>query len=116
MNSILDSIKQLLGIPATDTAFDTDIIIHINSAFMALNQLGIGGATVFSISDNTTTWADYLSTDEDTYSAVKTYVFLLVREAFDPPSTASLMTSMQNLRRELEWRLSVQVPTPLESV
>lgn len=111
MDSILDSIKQLLGIPATDTAFDTDIIIHINTAFMALNQLGIGGATVFSISDNTTTWADYLSTEEDMYSACKTYVFLLVREAFDPPTNAALVGSMQKLRSELEWRLSVQVPT-----
>ena len=111
MDSILDSIKQLLGIPATDTAFDTDIIIHINTAFMALNQLGIGGTTVFSISDNTATWADYLSTEEDMYSACKTYVLLLVREVFDPPTNAALVGSMQKLRSELEWRLSVQVPT-----
>lgn len=109
--SILDTIKKMLGIPTTDTAFDTDIIVHINSVFMILNQLGVGPETVYSIEDDTETWIDFL-TDSVMYSAVKTYMYLKVRTLFDPPGTSYHLTSVENQIKELEWRLNVQVPIP----
>lgn len=116
VDSILDTIKAMLGIPATDTAFDNEILININSAFMVLNQLGVGPTEVYSITDSTPVWADFLSTDEAKYSAVKTYIFLKVRTVFDPPGTSFLLESYKNQINELEWRLSIQVPIPPEPV
>jgi hypothetical protein len=113
IESILDTIKTMLGIPSTDVAFDTDILIHINSAFMSLNQLGVGPEIVYSIEDKTPTWVDFL-TDSVMYSAVKTYIYLKVRLAFDPPGTSFLLEAIQRQITELEWRLNVQVPIPPE--
>lgn len=110
-NSILDETKQLLGIPSTDMAFDTDVIININSAFMVLNQLGVGPTTVFSISDNTALWSAFLM-DEAMYNAVKSYIYLSIRLVFDPPGTSFLIDAMTRTKEELGWRLSVQVPIP----
>lgn len=110
--SILTTIKKLLGIPSSDTAFDTDIITHINSIFMILQQLGIGNqVAVFSIQDSTAKWSDYL-TDQNQYSAVKSYIYLNVRMLFDPPGTSFLQESISRAIAELGWRLMVQVPIP----
>lgn len=110
-NSILNTIKNMLGIPNTDTAFDTDIIVQINSVFMTLNQLGIGPDTVYSIEDSTPVWTDFL-TDLAMYASVKAYMYQKVRLAFDPPSASFVLDAIRNQIQELEWRLSVQVPTP----
>jgi len=109
-DSILDTIKEMLGIPTTDTAFDQDILVHINSAFMTLNQLGIGPDTVFPVPDNAALWSQFL-VDPTLYPQMKSYVYLFVREIFDPPTSGAVIASMQKARQELEWRLSVQVPT-----
>lgn len=109
-DSILDTIKKMLGIPTTDTAFDEDILVNINSAFMTLNQLGIGPDTVFSVPDSSTLWSQFL-VDPSLYPQMKSYVYLFVKEIFDPPTNGSVLASMQKVRGELEWRLSVQVPT-----
>jgi hypothetical protein len=114
VESILDTIKQMLGIPSTDTAFDNDILVNINSAFMVLHQLGVGPElSPYSIEDNTPTWVDFL-TDTVYYSVVKTYIYLKVKVVFDPPGTSFLLDAMQRQIQELEWRLSVQVPIPPE--
>jgi hypothetical protein len=113
--SILNTIKQMLGIPTTDTAFDTDVITNINAVFMTLNQIGIGPETVYSITGITETWSDFL-TDPAMYSGVKTYMYLKVRVAFDPPGTSYLLDAMKNQILEWEWRLSVQVPVPPDPV
>jgi hypothetical protein len=108
-DSILNTIKQMLGLLSDDTAFDTDIIVNINSVFMTLHQLGVGTATVFSISDATALWATFL-TDPEMYSAVKTYMFLKVRLLFDPPSSSYHLSAIERQIAEFEWRLVVQVP------
>ena len=59
--SMLTSIKKLLGIPEEHIHFDTDMIMHINSVFMILTQLGVGPSSGFKISDKTTTWDEYIS-------------------------------------------------------
>ena len=113
--SILDTIKQMLGIPATDTAFDQDILVNINSAFMVLNQLGVGPDTVYVISDNTAVWSDFI-TDPSLYPAVKTYIYLKVKVTFDPPGTSFILEAYKSQIQEWEWRLNVQVPIPPDPV
>lgn len=108
MDSILDSVKKNLGIPEEYTVFDPDIIMHINSAFFVLSQLGVGPEKGFSISSKYYTWDLYITNDEN-LEAVKTYVYLKVRITFDPPSSSFVLTSMENQIKELEWRLNVAV-------
>jgi hypothetical protein len=105
-DSILTGTKKILGIAADYTAFDHDVITHINSVFLTLNQLGIGPPEGFMILDETATWSEFLGTDPR-YNAVKTYVYLKVRITFDPPTTAHLIAALQEQIREMEWRLSV---------
>ena len=103
--SILTTIKKLLGVPEDYEHFDTDIIIHINSVFMILNQLGVGPSDGFSISDKTAVWSDFVS-DNKKFEAIKSYVYMKVRLMFDPPSQSSVMECMNRMINEMEWRLN----------
>ena len=105
-NSILDSTKKILGIEADYTAFDVDIITHINSVFSTLTQLGIGPEAGFMIEDAGPVWADFINSDLQ-LNAVKTYVFLRVRLLFDPPTTSYHINAIKEQIQELEWRLNV---------
>lgn len=108
MDSILLSIKKLLGIDAVCDHFDTDVILHINSALMVLNQLGVGPPGGFVVTSNAETWSDFLGTNQ-TIEAVKTYVFLKVKLAFDPPQSSAAIESFNKMIAEYEWRLNVAV-------
>ena len=111
--SILNTIKKMLGIPAADTAFDTDIIVNINSAFMVLFQLGVGSETIFSITDATAEWSDFTpEPNVEFYPLIKSYIYLKVKQVFDPPGTSFVLSAIADQIREMEWRLSVQVPIP----
>ena len=103
--SILDSTKKILGLEATYTPFDLDVITHINAAFSILNQLGVGPEEGFSILDNQAVWADFVVPTNQLH-LVKTYVYLKVRILFDPPSTSFLLDTYINQIKEYEWRLS----------
>lgn len=105
--SILNTIKKLLGLDVEYTPFDTDIIVLINSAMMTLTQLGIGPADGFSITDDTTNWSDFLVNDVK-LEAVKNYIYLKVRVTFDPPASGSVLEAYKKQIEELEWRLNVQ--------
>jgi len=107
MESILDTIKKMLGIESDYTHFDIDIITNINTIFLNLQQIGVGPKSGFSITDNTTQWNDYISGEN--LEAVKTYIYLKVRLLFDPPTNAFLVDAMERQIREIEWRLNVQV-------
>ena len=104
--SILTSIKKLLGIPEDYEHFDQDIIIHINSVFMILNQLGVGPTEEFTITDKTAVWSDFIS-DNKKFESVKTYVYMKVRLLFDPPLSSAVMDCINKVINELEWRLNV---------
>ena len=108
MDSILTSVKKLLGIAEEYEHFDQDIIIHINSVLMILTQIGVGPSDGFSIVDKEATWSDFV---EGIYQieAVRTYVYLKVRLIFDPPSSSAVMEAINRTVSELEWRLSVAV-------
>jgi len=105
-DSILDSTKKNIGLDADYTAFDPDVIMHINSVFFTLNQLGIGPEAGFAIEDSAAVWSDFLGSDPR-LNAVKTYVTLRVRLLFDPPATSFTIESMERQIEELEWRLNV---------
>lgn len=104
--SILYSIKKLLGIMPDYKQFDTDIIMHINSVFMVLNQLGVGPDKGFRITDSTSKWTDYIS-DTDNLDAVKSYIHLKVKIIFDPPLSGTVMEAHKQMIAELEWRLNI---------
>lgn len=114
MDSILTSIKKLLGIDESYEHFDADITIHINSVLAILTQLGVGPSTGFSITGKTETWSDFIGSNAVNLENVKSYVYMKVRLMFDPPSTAALIDSMNRLVNELEWRLNVAVETSNE--
>ena len=106
MDSILTSVKKLLGIEEDYTHFDADIIMHINTVFMILNQLGVGPEEGFSIADASSVWNDYI-VDLQNFEAVKSYMFLKVKMLFDPPTGSAVTESYNRTISELENRLSM---------
>ena len=106
--SILTSIKKLLGISADYTHFDPDIIIHINSVFSILYQLGVGPKDkAYAIADASNIWSEFLVTKTNIES-VKSYVYCKVRLIFDPPTASSAMEAAKDYIHEFEWRLNVE--------
>lgn len=106
--SILVSIKKLLNIAEEYTAFDTDLIVDINSVIAIVNQLGAGREGFF-ITDDTSTWSDFLEEDNKILGMVKTYIFVKVRLMFDPPQSGSVMQNFENLAKEFESRINYAV-------
>lgn len=106
-DSILDTIKTGLGPSLIYDAFDSDIIIHTNSVLNILNQLGVG-VRGFRITGNTETWHDFIPEDTADFSSVISYTICKVRLLFDPPTNSFLVTNLEKLCSELEWRLNVQ--------
>ena len=104
-DSILQSIKKLLGISKEDTSFDTDIIIDINSEFMTLNQLGIGPKDGFFIENGDATWDKYIP-DKIIAEPIKTYVYIKVKIVFDPPASPTVLEALQSTADEKEWRIA----------
>lgn len=105
--SILNTVKKMLGIEVDYDAFDTDVMININSVFMMLQQLAVGPSEGFSIKGPEETWEDFLG-DRSDLQAVKSYIYLKVRMLFDPPSSSFVLDSMKNQAEELEYRLNLQ--------
>lgn len=107
-DSILTSIKKLLGIAEDYKHFDTDIIMHINSVFMILSQLGVGPKEGFFIEDDGDIWSDYISNNKLLH-CIKTYIYLKVRLLFDPPQSSAVMEAIKNSISECEFRISIEV-------
>lgn len=107
MESILTSIKKMLGITEEYTHFDADLIMHINSVFVTLRQLGVGPKEGFRIEDETSLWSDFISEDDMRFESVKTYIYLKVRLLFDPPLNSAVIESINRISNELEWRLNI---------
>lgn len=105
-DSILVSIKKMLGIQSDYTHFDTDIVLCINTAFSILTQLGVGPETGYAIQDAGATWADFLG-DDSRLEMAKSFVHMRVKLMFDPPQNASLAEVYERTAKELEWRIQV---------
>lgn len=108
MESILNTIKTLLPVEETDTSFDGELIVHINTAIMALTQMGVGPPEGFEIEDETSTWQDFLGENVKKFSAAKTYIHAKVKLAFDSASMASPLIEVFNrMIAESEFRLNL---------
>lgn len=109
MDSVLTSIKKLLGIAEEYEHFDSDIVMYINSAFSVLTQLGVGPEEGFRIEDASTTWSEFLY-DDPRLEMVRTYVYLKVKQVFDSNfSSAAVIEAINRQIQELEWRINVTV-------
>jgi len=107
-NSILQSVKKMLGINPEYEEFDVDIILHINSVFSILSQIGAGPASGFMISDGSATWADYME-DSPELNNIKSYMYLKVRLLFDPPQNSAITKVIETQVTELEYRINYAV-------
>lgn len=107
MSSILNDVKETLGIVPADTAFDNIITIHINSVFTTLTQLGVGPIEGFMITGASEEWDAFY--EDQRLNAVKSYVFLRVKLLFDPPQTGFVTSSYERQILEMEWRLNAEV-------
>lgn len=111
MESILTSIKKLLGIAEEYEHFDADIIMHINSVFSTLTQLGAGPAEGFFIEDKGAVWSDFIP-EKSKIQCVKSYMHLKVKLLFDPPLSSAVIESMNRQADEFQWRITVAVDPP----
>lgn len=114
MDSILTSIKKLLGLTEEYKNFDADIIMHINTVFMTLKQIGVGPIEGFAIEDDLATWNDFIDPVAEPdkaplLSTVKSYMYLKVRLLFDPPLSSAVKDANEKAIAELEWRLNFEV-------
>ena len=109
ITSILTSTKKLLGPSEEDTSFDTDIIMHINTALFRLNQLGVGPSEGYAITDKDQSWEDFVGSTRKDLEAIKTYVYLKVRLVFDPPQISYLVDAIKSQITELEVTINWQV-------
>ena len=114
-DSILDTVKKMLGVDLVDDSFDMELIIFINDVFSKLNQLAVGPTTTYVIDDRLDKWTDFLL-DRADLNMVKTFMYLQVRITFDPPTNPSLLENMMKRIQEYEWRLNVQAEQALKAV
>lgn len=112
--SVLTSIKKMLGIVEEYENFDADLIMHINSVFSILTQLGVGPSKGFMIQDKSAAWKDFIS-DEAQFMLVKSYIYLKVKLLFDPPLGSAVIECYNKQISEYEWRLNVAAENGAES-
>lgn len=110
-DSILKSIKRLLGPGAEQTEFDQEILMDINGVFFELQQLGVGPEEGFTIYDESAKWIDF-TTNKKLLSAIKPYMYLKVKLIFDPPTSSSVLASFENMINRFEWRINVAAESP----
>lgn len=105
--SILLTIKQMLGIPSEYSVFDEELAVYINTVIAALRQLGVGPENGFAITGENESWEDYIG-DTSMYENVKAYIYLKVRMMFDPPSSSFVLDAFKSQAAEIEWRIYIQ--------
>lgn len=106
MSSILNDVKKVCNVPPDYTAFDQELILHVNSIFMVLKQLGVGPEEGFRITGETEEWESYSGVDD--LEAVKTYLGLRVKLIFDPNGSSYVISALEKVCSELEWRLCLE--------
>jgi len=106
MESILTSIKKMLGIAEEYTHFDADLIMHVNSVLSILTQIGVGPSEGFSIEDDVATWTEFIPQGSK-LEFVKSYTYMKVKLLFDPPLSSAVIESTNRMTSELEWRIQV---------
>lgn len=107
--SILQTIKRMIGPSMLSNEFDTDLVVHINSVLFDLNELGVGPTEGFVVTGDTETWEDFLGPNVKNLEAVKTFIYLKVKMIFDPPTIGGVINAYEKLIKEYEWRINVMV-------
>lgn len=107
-DSILISIKGMLGIDKDTDCFDQEIIVFINSVFSTLYQIGFDPAKNYRVESVESKWADIINNDADLVDLVKPYVYMKVRLLFDPPTSSFVLESLRKEAEELQWRIQAQ--------
>lgn len=108
MDSILDTIKKMLGYEVTpDPHFDTDIMVLINSAFSELSEVGVLSDASYRVTSRTNTWSDAFGGRKDV-DVIQTFVYLYVKLIFDPPSSAFVLNALKEEKDRMEWRICVK--------
>lgn len=108
IESILKTIRDGVGLGQDDSCFDNELLIHINSAFFTLNQIGVGDGVPFVCRGEEQTWAEFFSTTDE-LEAIKDYVICKTKMVFDPPSNSYVLDSLKQHIAELEWRINEAV-------
>ena len=106
-DSIVVTIKKMLGLDDEYTPFDADVIVHINTAIMTLTQMGVGPKEGYEVLDYDQTWTDFLGDMVKMLGAVKTYIYLQVKMVFDPPNNSFVMDAYKQQCEQLLFRLNV---------
>ena len=105
--SILNDIKEAVGIVPEYTVFDQQLITCINSTFSTLHQLGYGPKNGFAIEDASSKWRDYVASNRLNF--VRSYVIMKVHVMFDPPTSSIAMDALNKQIAEYEWRITSEV-------
>lgn len=111
MDSILNTIKKLLGIDSEDDSFDIDVMVIINSIIPTLSQMGIGPQNGFIVTTSDNKWQEYIGDSAINIEGVKTYLYLKTKLIFDPPTNSTVIEALNNNLKELEWRMMLSVET-----
>lgn len=106
MDSILESVKTVLGIPSEDNFFNDNLIIQINSIFSILRQIGCGPSEGYQITGSSNIWDEFLQNEPEKLQLVKTYLGMRVRQIFDPPANGTVSQALDRQVQEMEWRIS----------
>ena len=106
MDSILESVKTVLGIPSEDNFFNDNLVLQINSIFSILRQIGCGPAEGYQITGPSNTWDEFLTNEPEKLQLVKSYLGMRVRQYFDPPTNSTVLQALDRQVSELEWRIS----------
>ena len=109
MDSILTTTKKLSGVSESCPHFDDQVVSYINSVFFVLKQLGVGPEQGFVITDDKTTWDEFISDNPVLREATKAYMSAKVRLQFDPPSSSTHMEALKSVIAEYEWRANAEV-------
>ena len=105
--SILNDVKQSIGIVPEYEAFDPQLITCINSVFSTLHQLGCGPEEGFFIKDANATWSSFISSDRLNF--IRSYVIMKVHVMFDPPTSSIALDALNKQIAEYEWRINSEV-------
>jgi hypothetical protein len=118
LESILETTKKLLGLPKAYDAFDTDIVVHINTVFCTLTQMGVGPTEGFAITGYDEKWDSFITSDILKTRQVRSYMALKVKSLFDPSSNGNVSKANEKAIAEMEYRLFVEadnsIPIPVE--
>lgn len=107
-DSILSSVKKLIGISEDDVSFDLDIMLNINAAASTLYQLGVLQKP-YTITSKDDTYGDMIpGGSEDVVNQIKMYFVYKTKLGFDSSTlSGTVIEVIKEMIKEAEWRLMV---------